>query len=93
MAQSPADPVVEKVSWSDDTVWIDKAQITGFQGVREEVWNFHIGGYQVLDKYLKSRKGRKLTLDPKNEVFVSDSQANAMLTREYRKGFEVPAKV
>ena len=26
-------------------------------------WNFHIGGYQVLDKYLKSRKGRELSLD------------------------------
>ena len=29
----------------------------------EEVWNFHIGGYQVLDKYLKSRRGRELSLD------------------------------
>jgi predicted dehydrogenase len=39
------------------------------------------------------RIGRKLTLDTKAENFVSDPQANAMLTREYRKGFEVPAKV
>ncbi|RLB87817.1 MAG: hypothetical protein DRH50_16225, partial [Deltaproteobacteria bacterium] len=23
-----------------------------------EVWNYHIGGYQVLHKYLKDRKGR-----------------------------------
>ncbi len=29
----------------------------------EDVWNFHIGGYQVLDKYLKSRKGRQISLD------------------------------
>jgi hypothetical protein len=27
------------------TVWIDKAQTTGFCGVREDVWAFHIGGY------------------------------------------------
>ena len=33
-----------------------------------ERWNFHIGGYQVLDKYLKSRKGRKLSLDGINHV-------------------------
>jgi predicted dehydrogenase len=39
------------------------------------------------------RIGRKLTLDTKAENFGSDAQANAMLTREYRKGFEVPAKV
>jgi len=34
-----------------------------FAPVPEDVWNFHIGGYQVLDKYLKSRKGRELSLD------------------------------
>jgi hypothetical protein len=56
-------PEVEKVSWSRDTVWIDKAQTTGFQGVREEVWNFHIGGYQVCEKWLKDRKGRMLSKD------------------------------
>jgi hypothetical protein len=32
------------------------------------VWDFHIGGYQVLDKYLKSRKGRNLSLDEINHV-------------------------
>jgi len=37
--------------------------------------------------------GRRLTVDPKTERFVNDSEANAMLTRQYRKGFEVPASV
>ncbi len=32
------------------------------------VWNFHIGGYQVLDKYLKSRLGRELGLDDINHI-------------------------
>jgi len=54
-------PEIEKVSWSKNTVWIDKAQTTGFKGVREDVWNFHIGGYQVCEKWLKDRKGRKLS--------------------------------
>ena len=54
-------PEVEKPSWLKNTVWIDKAQTTGFQGVREDVWNFHIGGYQVCEKWLKDRKGRTLT--------------------------------
>jgi hypothetical protein len=54
-------PQVEKVSWSGDTVWLDKAQTTGFKGVREDVWNFHIGGYQVCEKWLKDRKGRTLS--------------------------------
>ena len=29
-----------------------------FEGVSPEAWNYHIGGYQVLHKYLKDRKGR-----------------------------------
>ena len=59
----PEKLVVEKVSYARNTVWVDKAQTTGFQGVREDVWNFHIGGYQVCEKWLKDRKGRTLTKD------------------------------
>jgi predicted helicase len=58
-------PEVEKVSWSNNVVWIDKAQTTGFAGVSEPVWTFHIGGYQVCEKWLKDRKGRTLS---KNDV-------------------------
>jgi hypothetical protein len=54
---------VEKISWSRNTVWVDKAQTIGFQGVREHVWNFHIGGYQVCEKWLKDRRGRRLSKD------------------------------
>ena len=56
-------PEVEKISWSKNTVWLDKAQTIGFRGVREEVWNFHIGGYQVCEKWLKDRKGRTLSAE------------------------------
>jgi hypothetical protein len=45
---------------------INKTQ--SFEPVPQAVWDFHIGGYQVLDKYLKSRKGRVLTLDEINHV-------------------------
>ncbi len=34
-----------------------------FDGVPEHVWNFHIGGYQVCEKWLKDRRGRKLSYD------------------------------
>ncbi len=56
-------PEVEKVSYADGTVWVDKARTEGFEGVPEDVWNFHIGGYQVCEKWLKDRKGRTLTKD------------------------------
>jgi predicted helicase len=54
---------VEKITWCKKTVWVDKAQTIGFKGVKEDVWNFHIGGFQVCEKWLKDRKGRKLTKD------------------------------
>jgi len=56
-------PEIEKISWDKNTVWLDKTQTTGFRGVREDVWNFHIGGYQVCEKWLKDRKGRTLTAE------------------------------
>jgi hypothetical protein len=56
-------PEIKKISWSRDTVWVDKAQTLGFRGVPEAVWNFHIGGYQVCEKWLKDRKGRTLSKD------------------------------
>ena len=34
-----------------------------FDGVPQDVWAFHVGGYQVLDKWLKDRRGRQLSYD------------------------------
>jgi len=42
-------------------VYINKTQY--FEGVPSDVWNFHVGGYQVCHKWLKDRKGRALTFD------------------------------
>lgn len=63
--------LVTKPGWADGTVWLDaggkKAATTpgssGFRGVPEQVWNFHIGGYQVCEKWLKDRKGRTLSAE------------------------------
>jgi hypothetical protein len=38
-----------------------KAQF--FEGVAPDVWNFTVGGYQVCEKWLKDRRGRRLTYD------------------------------
>ena len=70
----PGNPKVGRVGWSDGTVWLDAGKTSareghratepgtiGFQGVPEQVWDFHIGGYQVCHKWLKDRKGRILS--------------------------------
>lgn len=49
---------VEKASFSDNTVWIDKAKQSGFHDVPEAVWMFRIGGYQVCEKWLKDRQAK-----------------------------------
>ena len=52
---------VERIAYSDGTVWIDKSKAVGFRGVPAGVWEFQVGGYQACDKWLKDRKGRKLS--------------------------------
>ncbi|MCJ7667332.1 MAG: N-6 DNA methylase, partial [Anaerolineae bacterium] len=56
-----AEPHKEKGKDIPGRVYINKEQF--FEGVEPEVWNFHIGGYQVLQKWLKDRRGRTLSID------------------------------
>jgi len=42
-------------------VWINQQQY--FDNVPPEVWSYHVGGYQVCQKWLKDRKGRQLSYD------------------------------
>ncbi|PCJ82578.1 MAG: oxidoreductase [Bacteroidetes bacterium] len=39
------------------------------------------------------RLDRVLTFNPKSETFINDAEADKMLTRKYREGFEVPNNV
>ncbi|MDI6787892.1 MAG: N-6 DNA methylase [Planctomycetota bacterium] len=54
---------IEKVIYEEKKamVYINPTQY--FNGISKDVWEYYIGGYPVLDKYLKSRKGRMLTKD------------------------------
>jgi len=50
--------VAHAVKPGEGRVYINKKQY--FEGVRPNVWEFHVGGYQVCEKWLKDRRGRKL---------------------------------
>jgi len=54
---------VEKVRYDEKTRrgYFSKEQY--FNGVSKAVWEYHIGGYPVLAKYLKDRKKRELHLE------------------------------
>ncbi len=61
---------VEKVRYVNNKqgkrIYINETQY--FDKVPEEIFAFRIGGYQVLDKFLKDRKGRMLTLEEISNV-------------------------
>jgi len=57
---------VEKISYDKENqrVFINKEQF--FEGISKEAWDYRIGAYQVMEKYLKDRKKRELSLDEVN---------------------------
>jgi predicted helicase len=61
------DNLVDKITYKNEKVYINKTQY--FDNVTEAVWQFHIGGYQVCQKWLKDRKGRELSYDDCNHYF------------------------
>jgi hypothetical protein len=54
---------VEKVRYDEENrrVYFNKEQY--FSCISKAVWEYQIGGYQVLAKYLKDRKKQELSLD------------------------------
>ena len=59
--EGEGDSLVDKPRYEAGKVWINPTQ--AFAGVSDTAWNFHIGGYQPAQKWLKDRKGRQLTYD------------------------------
>jgi predicted helicase len=55
------DNLVSKVAYQNEQVYLNPTQY--FDHVKSEVWEFHLGGYQVCEKWLKDRKGRVLSVD------------------------------
>jgi hypothetical protein len=55
--------LVEKVEYDPATRRVKINEEQYFEDVPPEAWNFHVGGYQVCEKWLKDRKGRALSYD------------------------------
>ncbi|MBP6004888.1 MAG: hypothetical protein KA746_15775 [Pyrinomonadaceae bacterium] len=61
-----------------------------FAGVPEIAWNFYIGGYQPAQKWLKDRKGRKLSFDDiqhYQKIIVALTETDRIMTEIDRKNF------
>ncbi|MCK9177627.1 MAG: hypothetical protein M0P93_01305 [Candidatus Cloacimonetes bacterium] len=55
--------MVEFIKYAEVNCTVQINEYKHFEGISPELWHFHIGGYQVLHKYLKDRKGKTLN-DP-----------------------------
>ena len=69
---------VEKPRFEGGEVWINREQC--FTGMDEADWNFRVGGYQPLEKWLKDRKGRALSFDD-----IAHWQRMVVAVRETRR--------
>lgn len=73
-------------------------RVEGFEGDTAAMETFgrfqqHLAINNVNLKEVTYRLGTKLKLDTRKEEFIGNREANHLLTREYRKPFEVPSKV
>ncbi len=54
-------PIIKKPSHNEQRLYINHSAY--FRGVSQEIYNYMIGGYCVLDKYLKSHKNEPCDFD------------------------------
>ncbi len=54
-------PIIKKPSHNEQRLYINHSAY--FRGVSEEIYDYRIGGYCVLDKYLKSHKNEPCDFD------------------------------
>jgi predicted helicase len=61
--EKSGDKAVKKVVYEAENqrVYINAEQY--FSNIDKEIWEYQVGGYQVMQKWLKDRKGRTLTLE------------------------------
>ena len=57
---SGSNDMVEYIKYNENNGTVQINDDKHFEGITPELWNYHIGGYQVLHKYLKDRKGKSL---------------------------------
>ena len=75
---------VEKIRYDETAERLYFNQDEYFAPIPPQVFNFQIGGYQPLDKYLKSRKDRTLTL-PETETIQKTANAIAFTIEKMRE--------
>jgi hypothetical protein len=76
------DAIVNQMGNFFDCVYTRNTPISDVESQHRSATTCHLGNISL-------RLGRGLTWDPASETFSGDKEANAMLAREQRQGFEV----
>ena len=88
------DDTVDKPRYDEKNqrIYINKTQY--FDNVKPEIWTFHIGGYQVCQKWLKDRKGRELKYEDLNHYLyiLAALEKTSDLMQEIDKAVSFPLK-
>lgn len=58
--------LIDLIKYENGKLQINKD--TSIIGITEDVWEYYMGGYQVIDKWLKSHKGELLSMDYFNHL-------------------------
>jgi len=74
---------VKKVEYKEDEKHVSINDTQYFSNIDKNIWEYQIGGYQVMHKWLKDRKGRALTLED-IQLYIKIAKA-LQLTIEYQK--------
>lgn len=61
--QGKGDNRVKRLKYDDKAGVLHISKEQYFEGIKQEIWSYQIGGYQVCDKWLKDRKERILSLE------------------------------
>ncbi len=94
--------LVEKMGFTEPTRWDTRPHVENFlaavrsrkqSDLHGDIEQGHLSAALCHLANISYRTGRKLSFDTKTERFVNDSEANRLLTRDYRKPYVVPEKV
>jgi hypothetical protein len=69
--------------------WVDAIRANDRKLLTCDIEEGHMSASLAHLGNISYRVGRKLTFDGRTERFVNDKEADKLLTREYRKGFEI----
>ena len=75
--------IIEKRKYEDQKLWINRTQY--FTGITKDIWGYEIGGYLVLDHWLKDRVKKHLTIE--------EIETFGRIVATIKKTFEIIRKI